>query len=108
MNIMHVSRPDFGKGWCAYGDKDRVRSAGDLAQTCGKRQATRILVGDDQFAEPSLINRNLSFLKRRDLGLVHFDAKNLVTEVRQARRRNEADVASANHHDPHQSIPSRR
>jgi hypothetical protein len=67
----------------------------------GEVQAPGAVVADHQRLEPGLVDRDHALREAVDLRLVDVDADDVVADLRQARARDEADVARAEDGDAH-------
>jgi hypothetical protein len=55
----------------------------------------------DQFAQAWLVDRQLVVQQPRDARVIDLDAEHTMTQLRQARRRDQPDVAGTEHRDQH-------
>ena len=75
------------------------RRAFATASSSVRREVQALAVARDHLGEPRLVDRHLAAAQRRDLVLVDVDAVDLAAEFGEARRRDEPDVARADHAD---------
>ena len=80
---MHVGRADLRQRRRADGDEDRLRPAPGLFQAGCERQPARGLIGERQFAQTRLVDRNAALSQTCDFALVDLDADDLMTKIGQ-------------------------
>ncbi len=105
MDEMHIGRADFRERRRADGDEDRLRPASGLFQAGREREPARSLIGEHQFAQARLVNRNVTLSQTRDFLLVDLDTDDLVAKIGQTGPRNEADITCTHHNNPHRMNP---
>src|SRR6202042_2508964 len=105
VNEMHVGRADLRQRRRADGDEDRLSPTPRLFETGRERQPARSLIGERQFAQARLVDRNTTLSQTYDFVLVDLDTDDLVAKIGQTGPRNQADIARANHYDAHRINP---
>ena len=78
---MHVGRADFRERRRADGDEDRLRPAPGLFQARREREPARSLIGEHQFAQARLVDRNATLSQTRNFGLIDLDTDDLVAKI---------------------------
>src|ERR1700677_3170991 len=101
MNEMHVGRADLGQRRRADGDEDRLRATPPLFETGREREPACRLIGERQFAQAGLVNRNTALSQTYDFVLVDLNTDDLMTKIGQTGPRNKPDIAGTDHYNAH-------
>ena len=87
--------------WGTDRDENGVRLDHWLFEVGSEFEPALACIGLDHAIEARFIDRDFVALQGGDLGGIHVDASDVMTEIRKARARDEADVTRPDHCNPH-------